>query len=506
MSELKIPKLVPVEQENEIKKVPYNPNKPKILLLSDDLRMHSGIATMSREFVVGTLDQFNWVQLGSAQHHVDHGKVFDLSPSLVSEEKNLLDPYLKIYAHTGYGNYGVLAEIIQIEKPNAILHFTDPRYWDWLYSIENVIRQNFKLPIMYYNIWDCPPAPFWNKPFYESCDLVMNISKQTHSLVNIVLGNNGNNLDVSPEYVPKITNTSYIPHGINPKHFYKIVDENNEDFNKYKQEFYKRFPGKEFIIFWNNRNASRKHPGDVVLAYKTFCDALPEGESEKCLLFMHTDPIDNHGTNLLEVKKVICPEYSIYIDSKKISTKELNYLYNLSDVTLNIASNEGFGLSNAESMMTETMVICNVTGGLQDQIGFIGDDGNPIDISYTFSSNHAGKYKDHGDWAVPVFPSNRSLQGSVVTPYIFDDRASYEDVAKALRIVFDIAPDERSSRGKLGKEFLERSKMTSEDMSRSMAEKMNQCIENFKVPNRFVLEKFERQKYPAYIGIENSEN
>ena len=32
--------------------------KKKILLLSDDLRMHSGIGTMSREFVKGTIHQY----------------------------------------------------------------------------------------------------------------------------------------------------------------------------------------------------------------------------------------------------------------------------------------------------------------------------------------------------------------------------------------------------------------------------------------------------------------
>ena len=34
--------------------------KKKILLLSDDLRMHSGIATQSKEFVMGTLDKYDW--------------------------------------------------------------------------------------------------------------------------------------------------------------------------------------------------------------------------------------------------------------------------------------------------------------------------------------------------------------------------------------------------------------------------------------------------------------
>jgi hypothetical protein len=40
-------------------------SKPRILLLSDDLRMTSGISTMSREIVMGTVDRFNWVQLGA---------------------------------------------------------------------------------------------------------------------------------------------------------------------------------------------------------------------------------------------------------------------------------------------------------------------------------------------------------------------------------------------------------------------------------------------------------
>ena len=43
--------------------------KKKILLLSDDLRMTSRIATVSKEFVFGTMDKFHWVQLGAAVKH-----------------------------------------------------------------------------------------------------------------------------------------------------------------------------------------------------------------------------------------------------------------------------------------------------------------------------------------------------------------------------------------------------------------------------------------------------
>ena len=52
----------------------------------------------------------------------------------------------------------------------------------------------------------------------------------------------------------------------------------------------------EFIVFYNNRNIRRKNPGDVVLAFKTFCDMLSPEEASKCALLMHTQPKEN-GTD-----------------------------------------------------------------------------------------------------------------------------------------------------------------------------------------------------------------
>ena len=51
--------------------------KKKILLLSDDLRMTSGIATMSKELVLGTIHKYDWVQLGAAIQHPEFGKVVE---------------------------------------------------------------------------------------------------------------------------------------------------------------------------------------------------------------------------------------------------------------------------------------------------------------------------------------------------------------------------------------------------------------------------------------------
>ena len=59
--------------------------KKKILLLSDDLRMSSGVGTMSKEFVLGTIHHYDWVQIGGAITHPEEGKVVDMSESVRSE-------------------------------------------------------------------------------------------------------------------------------------------------------------------------------------------------------------------------------------------------------------------------------------------------------------------------------------------------------------------------------------------------------------------------------------
>ena len=110
----------------KLKKVTDN-KKKKILLLSDDLRMSSGVGTMSREIVIGTLKEFDWVQVAGAIKHPDNNKVVDLNDS-VRKETGIEDAYLKLYPTDGYGNQDLLRSIIETEKPDAILHYTDPRF------------------------------------------------------------------------------------------------------------------------------------------------------------------------------------------------------------------------------------------------------------------------------------------------------------------------------------------------------------------------------------------
>lgn len=158
--------------------------KKKILLLSDDLRMHSGIATMSRELILGTLHHYDWTQLAGAIKHPENGKIVDMCQA-VRTQTGVSDAYLRIYPVDGYGNEQSLMAVMDAEKPDAIMHFTDPRYWGWLYAIENQIRR--KIPLTYLDIWDDLPYPMWNRPAYQSCDALFAISKQTDNINKWVL-------------------------------------------------------------------------------------------------------------------------------------------------------------------------------------------------------------------------------------------------------------------------------------------------------------------------------
>ena len=133
--------------------------KKKILLLSDDCRMHSGVATVSKDIITETIGEYDWAQIGAAIEHPEMGKIFDISED-TAKITGVKDAYLKIYPMTGYGNPQVLREIIELENPDALMIYTDPRFWMWFFNMENELRQ--KYPIFYYNIWDDLPDPHWN--------------------------------------------------------------------------------------------------------------------------------------------------------------------------------------------------------------------------------------------------------------------------------------------------------------------------------------------------------
>ena len=449
-------------------------SKKRILLLSDDLRMTSGISTMSREIVMGTVDRFNWVQLGAGINHPENGKIVDVDAD-VREKTGVKDAELKIIPYNSYGDINILRKLISEFKIDAILHFTDPHYWQWLYDNEHEIRQ--QIPILYYHIWDNTPDPLYNKNYYESCDWLGCISKLTYGIVNRV-GKLGDGF-CKPLQDWQI---SYVPHGINEDVF-KPIEMVSYDIKK------SLFGDKEydFVLFYNNRNIRRKQPSDVINSFKLFCDKLPKEKSKKCVLLMHTTPIDNNGTDLYAVKDKICPDYNVVFSQSKIESNILNELYNLADCTINIANNEGFGLGTAESIMAGTPIIVNVTGGLQDQCGFPFTEDDYIYIE-TLHNKKDHENTPHGEWVIPIWSSAINLNGSPLTPYLYDDRVNNDDVAEAIMEIYSWSEEERKERGLKGREWAIKN-LSSKIMCDKMCDGINKAIKNFTPREKYNLYK-----------------
>ena len=417
--------------------------RKKILLITDDIRVHSGVAQIGREIVVNTAQHFNWVQLAGSITHPDKGKRFDLS----AETNKLLeieDSSVFLYPVDGYGNPDVLRQVIEIENPDGILLITDPRYFEYIFAMENELRKS--IPIAYLNIWDDYPAPMYNRAYYEACDLLMGISKQTVNINSLVLGEKASNKLIK-----------YVPHGLNTNFFFPIDD----TYPKYKEftDFRKNlFKNKqyEFVLFFNSRNIRRKQIPDTLLAFRYFLDKLANEDKNKVAFLIHTDTrVSDHGTDLNAIVDLVLNDYKdqIIFTDQKFGSEQMNWLYNCADTQILLSSNEGWGLSLTEALLTATPIIANVTGGMQDQMRFVDNEGKWFTPDSKVPSNHKGTYQEAGEWAYPVFPTNRSIQGSPKTPYIWDDRCRPEDAAEQIMNAYMDGVNGRIEKGLKGREW-----------------------------------------------------
>ena len=454
--------------------LPQNERK-KILLICDDIRVHSGVATIARELVLNTAQHFNWVNVGGAINHPEQGKRLDLSAD-TNTNTGLTDSSITLYPTNGYGDAHLIRQLINMEKPDAIFLITDPRYFTWLFQIENEIRR--KTPIVYLNIWDDYPAPMYNRAYYESCDALLAISKQTKNINELVLGKKAKNKIIK-----------YVPHGLN-QDIFKPLDPTTPELVNFKKQL---FGDKEidFALFFNSRNIRRKQIPDALFAYKIFIDSLTEEQAKRCAFVLHTQVVDDNGTDLAAVNEMLFggdKKYNIIFSDKILDPVGMNMLYNSTDCQILLTNNEGWGLSLTEAILAGNPIIANVTGGMQDQMRF-SVNGKWIDFSADFPSNHNGTIKEHGEWAFPVYPTNRSIQGSPMTPYIWDDRCNAEDAAEQIKAVYNLSKEERKSLGLKGREWAlsDEAGLTGEKMGARVIETLDELFATWKPREKYEL-------------------
>lgn len=374
--------------------------KIKILTISDHPLSPSGVGTQTKYMIEALLNtgKFQVFSLaGAIKHH-------NYEPTKVEgfEEDWIIQPV------DGYGNQEMIRSIIRTQKPDMLWFMTDPRFWEWLWLMENEIRP--LMPMIYYHVWDNFPSPKYNKKFYDSNDFIACISKVTHQIVT----QTGTDVEAK-----------YIPHAVDSDVF-KIL----EDDEKRKELREKYFSSDDkFVILWNNRNAKRKQTGTLIHWYDSFLKQLDKKEAEKCVLLLHTDPQDPYGQDI----NCILTDFGldqgqVLISSEKVPPENLAAMYNIADVTVNISDAEGFGLGTLESLSCGTPIIVNMTGGLQEQI------------------------TDGKEWfGIGIEPCSKALIGSQQVPYIFEDRISEEDFVSALKQIYEMGREARKELGRKGR-------------------------------------------------------
>jgi glycosyltransferase involved in cell wall biosynthesis len=293
----------------------------------------------------------------------------------------------------------------------------------------------------------------------------------------------------------------YCPHGIDGEVF-KPLEKNDEALTRFRKQL---FAGKnyEFVILYNSRNVHRKRTSNIMMAYRQLCENLTKEQAEKCVLILHTEIMQDAGTNLLAVKEAFAPDNNVIFSPGKLSPQDMNLMYNIADVTVNVSSNEGFGLSAAESIMCGTPIIVAVTGGLQDQIGQVDDDGKPVVFTKHFGSNNIGRYKKHGPWAYPIWPVTRLVQGSIPTPYIFDDLTKWEDVAEGFMYWYLMDNKKRKACGAEGRRWaLNEGGLNNKNMGQTFIDGMEFVFANWTPPKRFGL--YSQNDYVGNVMKDNA--
>lgn len=374
--------------------------KKKILVISDHPLAPSGVGTQTK-YVIEALIQtgrYKFVCFGGAMKHANYDPV-------------KVPPYgddWVILPVNGYGTAEMVRGAIFNQKPDMIWFMTDPRFYTWLWNIENEIRTH--IPMVYYHVWDNYPYPTFNKPCYESTDVIASISKVTYDIVNKV--------------APEVEN-HYVPHAVDTNIFKPLPEDMVSALKK--QNF-----GEEdsrVTFFWNNRNARRKMSGSLIHWFNEFAN---EVGPENVRLIMHTNPKDQNGQDLdAIIRELDMLDGRIMFSRNKVQSKDLAVFYNMADCTINISDAEGFGLATLESLACQTPIIVNMTGGLQEQV----TNGN--------------------EWfGIGIEPASKAIIGSQNVPFIYEDRISKEDFIAALKKIYNMTNEQRKLLGIKGRQHV----------------------------------------------------
>ena len=373
--------------------------KIKVLTLSDHPLSPSGVGIQTKYMIEALLrtGRYQVISFGGAVKHRKY------NPTTTEE----WGQDWIIYPVDGYGNQEMIRSALRSEKPDIVWFMTDPRFYSWLWDIENEVRPLASM--VYYHVWDNYPYPKYNKVWYDSNDTVVSISRLTNDVVK----------NVAPE-----VDLHHIPHAVDSDVFKKLNSQQTQELKKTHG-----LPDDKVIFFWNNRNARRKQSGSLIFWFKDFLDRV--GHDKACLL-MHTDVKDPNGQDLEAIiRELDLTDGQVMFSQQKLPSESMAALYNMVDCTINVSDAEGFGLATLESLACGTPIIVNMTGGLQEQV------------------------TDGEQWfGIGLEPASKAIIGSQEIPWIREDRLNGNDVVDALEKMCNMSPKEREELGEKGLDYV----------------------------------------------------
>ena len=375
--------------------------KIKIFTISDMPLSPSGVGIQTKNVIESLLKtgKFQVITFGGA---IKHPKYDPIRTEEWGEDWT-------IFPVDGFGNPDMVRSVIRNHRPDLLWFMTDPRFFGWLWEIEDEIRS--QIPMVYYHVWDNFPAPVYNAKLYNSTDVICAISKVTHAIVE----------EVAPE-----VESYYIPHAVDSEVFKPLGRIAAENLRKNQLEDSKD----KFVFFWNNRNARRKQSGTLLYWFKEFLERVGK---DKATLIMHTDPKDTNGQDLEHIAKELNMHENgqVFFSKEKYPPNVLAEIYNMVDCTINISDAEGFGLATLESLSCGTPIIVNMTGGLQEQV------------------------TDGENWfGIGLEPVSKAVIGSQDIPYIYEDRLNKEEFIDALTTMLETSEEDRDKMGEAGREHV----------------------------------------------------
>ena len=401
--------------------------KKTILMLCDHPLASSGVGTQARWLINGLIEtgKYSFRVFGGALKHESYEQVV-VNPDFIIKPTN------------GFGDKNLLRVTLAQVKPDAILLFTDPRFFMWVWEMEDEVHQ--VCPITYNHLWDNGPWPEFNRHIYESTDLINCINWPTYEMVK--------------ERFPEKTN--YIPHAV-PKELFKPQPE--AEVLKLKRTLLGDERMDHFVMLYVSRNARRKMTGDILVSWKMFLDELQKKHGHtKATMIMHAEPRDPEGQNLYHVVDMLGIKNNVIFSKERIGFGDMSGLYNVCDSIVNRSCNEGFGLGTLEAKMCGKPIIALKTGGLTRQV------------------------EDHvtgEQYGIALNPESQCLVGNQSVPYIYEDFVTHDTVTKAYMDMYEMGPEKRKELGIKAMQHAHRD-YNLNDVVSEWDRTLTDCIDNWK--------------------------